>query len=130
MRILSCYLSLLLALSSVSPSYAASHLVPAAELRAALSRQSEEREADLAEIRSLLNDEAVRDQFGSIANLNKIEASIANLDDETLRDFANQSRRVNADVSAAGKAKIAIILVVAIIVGSILLNLIPREYGD
>jgi len=51
-------------------------------LHAALIRQSNEREANLAEIRILLSDETVREQLDGIANLGKIEAPIANLDDE------------------------------------------------
>lgn len=79
MKILCCYLSLILALGSASQSAASDHLVPPTEFRAALISQSDEREANLAEIRTLLSDEAVREQLEGIANLGKIEASIANL---------------------------------------------------
>ena len=47
--------------------------------------------------------------------------------DETLRELGDQARQLNGDVSGTGRTEIAIILVVAIIVGSVLLNLIPRE---
>lgn len=127
MRLFCCYLSLVVALAAVSPSSAASHLVSPTELHAALVSQSDQRQANLAEIKILLNDETVRGQLGGIADLRKVEASIANLDDETLRDLGDQARRVNGDVAAGANTTVVILIVAALIVGSVLLNLIPRD---
>lgn len=131
MKLLCCYLSVVLALGSFSRSFGAQstkHMVSAIELRQTLVTQSAQREGDVAEIRTLLDDETVRDQLRGVANLDEIKASIANLDDETLRELGDRARTANRQVSAGGNTKLAVCLVVAIIVGSILLNLIPRDY--
>lgn len=127
MKRLCCNPSLVLALGLVSQSFAAGHLVPATEFHAALTSQSNQRDANLAEIRTLLSDEAVRERLSGIARLDKIEASIANLDDETLRELGDQARKLNGDVTAGANQTVVILIVAAIIVGSVLLNLIPSE---
>ena len=130
MKILCCCLSLLLGLGSVSQSFSAqsaNHVVSTAELHTTLIQQSEERKQNLAEIRTLLHDESVRNQLRGIANLDKVESSLANLDDETLRELGVRARQVHRDVTAGANKTVVILIVATLIVASVVLNLIPRD---
>lgn len=130
MKLLCWYLSLVLALGSVSRSSAAQsadHVVSATELHTALVMRSDQRREDLAEIRTLLRNAAVRHQLHGVANLEKIETAIANVDDATLRELAGKAKQANSDVAAEGKMTVAVILIVALIAISIFVNVIPKE---
>jgi hypothetical protein len=94
-------LALTLALGSITPgsALASDHLIPAAELHAALASVSAEREAHIAEIQTLLRHAAVSERLGDLA---KVEALVASLDDEILGELGTQSRQINADIAANG----------------------------
>jgi hypothetical protein len=91
---------------------AADHLIPAGELHAALASLSAEREAHIAEIRTLLRHEAVQGHFGNLA---KVEHLVADLDDKILSELGARSRQVNAENAANGTGTWIAIGVVAAI---------------
>ena len=97
------------------------------DFRSALVAKADRRQQDLAAVGVVLNHEAVRDEFAGFADLEKVEAAITNLDDETLRELGDKARQVSGDVAAEGKTTVAIILVVALIIVSIVVNLLPKE---
>jgi len=101
LKLTSFGLVLAMALGCIPPAsaQASEHLIPAAELRAALASVSAERETHISEIQTLLRHEAVSGQFGDFA---KVESLVATLDDETLGELGDRSRQANADISAEG----------------------------
>lgn len=94
-------LALILALGSIptASAQASDHLVAVAELHAALTSISAEREAHIGEIQTLLRHEAVSGWLGDLA---KVESLVATLDDETLGELGRRSRQINADMAAEG----------------------------
>lgn len=133
MKGLCVFLSLVLGIGSMPNGAAAqhsTHLVSEAELKQALSALPVERERNLAEIRALLANEKVRSQVGAFADLAQIEEAVANLDDETLRDLGERSRRANQNLSAAASRTTWITVGVAAAVGVVVAVLLYIRFVE
>jgi hypothetical protein len=89
-----------------------SHLVPVEELQNQLAEQSGQRRQNIQEIQKLLRHELVRREVGSLVDLEKVEVALGTLDDETLRQLADDSRNVS-DQLEAGLATWAWITIIA-----------------
>jgi hypothetical protein len=97
-----------------------SHVVSLEELRTALVSRSVERAANVQEVQKLLRHDEVQKRFGALADLGKIEQALPTLDDETLRQLAADSQKVNDQLQAGlatwGWVVIALVAVVAVII--------------
>lgn len=96
------------------------HVVPVEELQQRLVAQSAERSRDIQDIRKLLRHDVVQAKLGKLVDLNRIEVSLATLDNETLNQIAANSRSVNDQIEAGmatwGWVVIAIIAACTIVV--------------
>ncbi|GAB4110930.1 MAG: hypothetical protein Kow001_12010 [Acidobacteriota bacterium] len=105
------------------------HVVSDSELRDALSRRAEVIEADRAEIRALLRSELVVSHLSGAFDLTRVEAALACLDDETLREVAARSRLVNNQLRGGIPQWVTSLIVLYIIVAILLMILLSRG-GD
>jgi hypothetical protein len=76
------------------------HVVPVDELRQALSSKAKDRALNIEEVTAFLHHESVRNYVGEVANLEKLEAALATLDDATPSDLAAQSAKANDELEA------------------------------
>ncbi len=90
-----------------------SHVVSVEELQHRLSVQSARRSQDIQEIRQLLRHDRVQARLGNLVDLRRVEVALATLDDKTLNQLADESRRVNDQIEA-GIATWGWVLIVAI----------------
>ena len=129
MKLSCCCLSLVLASGSAWDCLAAqrsTHLVPATELRSALTAQAVERERHIAEVRTLLAHQQIRQRVSRLADPVLVEQAVANLNDAMLRDLGEKSRRINQDIAAAGATKWIVIAAVAVAAVVITVVLVER----
>jgi hypothetical protein len=118
-----CFTILILLAMSFQQTVAAQpipdHLVSPEELRQGLMNQSAQRMVNIQAVRTLLHQELVQQQVGRLVDLEKIELALATLDDDTLKQLANESRRVNDQLQAGmatwGWVLIALIAAITII---------------
>lgn len=89
---------------------ASGHVVPAEDLKNQLATQSEERHQNIQEIQKLLRHDLVQKELGGLVDLEKVELTLATLDDEKLQELAAESREVNNQLEA-GLAGWAIVLI-------------------
>ena len=87
-----------------------SHVVPMEQLQNQLAEQSGQRLQNIQEIQKLLRHELVQREVGRLVDLGRVEIALSTLDDETLRQLADESRNVN-DQLEAGLAGWAIVLI-------------------
>ena len=92
-----------------------SHVVSVEELRGGLATRSVERLRSIREVQHLLSQEAIQKHVGSLANLERIEKGLLGLEDETLRQLAGESQKIN-DQLRAGVSVWVVVLLVAVIV--------------
>ena len=97
---------------------ASGHLVSVQDLHHALAARAAERVRNIEEVRKFLRQDLVQKQVGSLASLEQIEQAIPRLDDETLRQLAEQSRQANDQIEAglSTGAWVAISVAVAVVV--------------
>lgn len=91
------------------------HVVPMGELQNQLAAQSAQRLQDIQEIQELLNHDLVQREVGRVVDLERVELALATLDDESLNQLADESRKMNDQLQAglSTGAKVAIIAGVA-----------------
>lgn len=97
MKLLSPALSVILVLSSslhAGPGPDAVHLVSIEDLKAEISAENAERAGNIREVLTLLQRPEVQN-LGRHFDLEKIEAAIPALDDDTLARLADESARMN-----------------------------------
>ena len=102
MKTLSLVLSVILVLSSnlhAGPSPDAAHLVSMEDLKAEISVGNAERAGNIREVLTLLQRSEVQ-KLGRHFDLEKIEAAIPVLDDDTLARLADESARMNEQFRA------------------------------
>ncbi|MCY3777085.1 MAG: hypothetical protein OXH11_14010 [Candidatus Aminicenantes bacterium] len=102
MKTLSLVLSVILVLSSslhAGPGPDAVHLVSIEDLKSEISAGNSERAGNIREVLTLLQRPEVQD-LGRHFDLEKIEAAIPALDDDTLARLADESARVNEQFRA------------------------------
>lgn len=102
MKTLSLVLSVILVLSSslhAGPGPDAVHLVSIEDLKSRISAGNAERAGNIREVLTLLQRPEVQD-LGRHFDLEKIEAAIPSLDDDTLARLAEKSARVNEQFRA------------------------------
>ena len=94
------------------------HVVSVQELHRTLAARAAERVRNIEDVRKLLRQDVVQQQVGSLASLEQIEQAIPRLDDETLRQLAEQSRQANDQIEAglSTGAWVAIWVVVGVVV--------------
>jgi hypothetical protein len=102
------------------------HIVSTEDLRAAVSAQFAQRTSDIQEITNLLHHETIQKRVGKLANLAKIEKKLAHLDDETLRQLAAQSHKINDQLQGG----LSIVILLAIIVVAVALIIILATGDD
>jgi hypothetical protein len=88
-----------------------SHVVPVEELQGQLTKQSAERMQNIREIQEFLRHDSVQQHVGTLADLERIEAALTSLNDETLSQLASESRKIN-DGFQAGLPRIALIFII------------------
>jgi len=119
------FLTVLLALNLFSSDLIAQqqlgHVVSLEELRTALVKRTVERAADVQEIQKLLRHDEVQKRFGALADLEKIEQALSTLDDETLRQLAADSQKVNDQLQAGISSGWVFLIVLAAFVVTILI---------
>jgi len=126
LKLLNMFLTISLALILCFPGHLIaqqqpSHVVSLEELRTALVSRSVERAANVQEVQKLLRHDEVQKRFGALADLEKIEQALPTLDDETLRQLAADSQKVNDQLQAGLEWwGWVIIAVVAVIVVSVI----------
>ena len=102
MKLLSLALSVILVLSSslpAAPGPDAVHLVSIEDLKAEIAAGNAERAGDIREVLTLLQRPEVQ-KLGRHFDLEKIEAAIPVLDDDTLARLADESARMNEQFRA------------------------------
>ena len=102
MKLLSLALSVILVLSSslpAAPGPDAVHLVSIEDLKAEIAVGNAERAGDIREVLTLLQRPEVQ-KLGRHFDLEKIEAAIPALDDDTLARLADESARMNEQFRA------------------------------
>ena len=126
MKLLNMFLTIFLALILCFPGNLIAqqqpgHVVSLEELRTALVSRSVERAANVQEVQKLLRHDEVQKRFGALADLGRIEQALPTLDDETLRQLAADSQKVNDQLQAGLEWwGWVIIAVVAVIVVSVI----------
>ncbi len=92
------------------------HVVSLEELRTALVKRTAQRASNVQEIQKLLRHDEVQKRFGALADLEKIEQALPTLDDETLRQLAADSQKVNNQLQAGLSGEmVALIALVAVL---------------
>ena len=102
MKLLSAALSIILVLSSslhAVPGQNAVHLVSIEDLKGEISAENADRAGNIREVLTLLQRPEVQ-KLGRHFDLEKIEAAIPTLDDDTLARLADESARVNEQFRA------------------------------
>jgi len=87
------------------------HVVGLEELQGNLAADSSQRQAHIEQVRKMLRHQLVQEQVGRLVDLEKIEAGIGSLDDETLAQLAEQSQEVNDQIGAGVSSWVIIIAV-------------------
>jgi hypothetical protein len=100
------------------------HIVPREEFHTALVEQSEQRLANIHEVRKLLHHELVQKRIGNLVDLDKIEVAVATLDNETLEQLARQSREANDQIQAGVSTWVIVVLIIvaAVVIAAIAIN--------
>lgn len=119
-------MTILMLLSFTTPTMALAqplqdHVVQPEEWSNKLLANHSEREANIEEIRNMLRHDLVREQVGKLVDLEKVEVSVATLDDETLARLAQQSKDVNDQLGAGVSSWVIIIVVSAVLLVVLLL---------
>jgi hypothetical protein len=91
------------------------HVAPVDELRQALSSKAEDRARNVEEVMAFLHHENVRDYVGNVAELERIEAALPTLDDETLSFLATESAKANDELQAGLNTWIWVVIIVALV---------------
>ncbi|HUV12546.1 MAG TPA: hypothetical protein VMY18_02820 [Acidobacteriota bacterium] len=95
------------------------HVVPVEDLQNRLITQSTRRMENIQEVQKLLRHDLVQKQLGQLVDLERAQVALATLDDETLNQLANESRRVN-DQLQAGMATWGWVVIAVIAAGTII----------
>lgn len=92
----------------------ASHVLTYSEMRTQLSNAATDRASKIQSIQNLLRHEAVQSRLEGLANLERIEEALPNLDDRTLDQLALESQRLNDELQAGELCAATIALIVLI----------------
>jgi hypothetical protein len=91
-------------------------LVSRAELRSALRSAAERREANLKQIRHVLEDADVARAGGRLADVTRVSRSLTALDDRTLERLSIQSSQISEQLRAEGPGKVLLIVVLVLVI--------------
>ena len=106
------------------------HVVSIQEVQKQVYSQSTQRISNIQDIQKLLRHTEVQKHFNGLYDLQKIEVSLANLDDKTLEDLASRSRLANDQLQAGlGTGGIIAIAVVVTVIIIIIVAVVPKFGG-
>lgn len=111
--LLACWIAFLPAWSSADQSR---RILSEEALEGLLRDRADARERDLQEIGRLLHHELVQNELGNLVDLERVEAVLPTLDDETLEMLAEESRSVNDSIRGDGAGRTALLVVLLILV--------------